>query len=203
MNKIYFAIAVMLLFGCGGAKQENPAVQETVQAAPAQDEDSPKSPADKALSSELNKPADKISLDSIRYFISNGADANSKNSIGYSVLQYAVSKNDTSLVKILIDKGAEINPSSFTGSSVLMICLEDGSPALMKYLIEKDADPNSHNFDGETILMFVVQAGNIEIAKMLLGHGADVNAKDDYGKPVIAWTKDPEMIKMLKENGAR
>lgn len=202
-KKYSFVLAAILFAGCSNQSTE-PQVQleETEHFAQGGDVETLNQET-KTLVKELNNDAAHINSDSIRFYISKGADANAINSLGYSVLQYAVEENDSSLVALLLEKGAEIQPNEYSGESVLMLAYKHGTPQLLKYLIEKGADPESHNFDGETILMFMAQYGDVEIATILIDKGANVNAVDGFGKPVIAYAEKDEMIKLLKARGAR
>ena len=126
------------------------------------------------------------------------------NVYGANVLYYAAATGDLNRVQELVKHGAElINAKDSIGRSVLYPAARSGNLELVKWLVEKGLDVNAKDAYGRTPLLFAAKKGNLELVKWLVEHGADVNAKDNDGMTVLDQSFDKEMVKYLKEHGAK
>ena len=161
--------------------------------------------------SVLMKASSRSKLEVVDVLIKYGADVNARDDNGWTPVQYAAAINqDPRVIETLIQHGARINTKDNNGQTSLMVAaLNNKNPQIIKTLIEHGADINAQTQSGMTALMHVVLASilpknrNIEVMKILLQHGADINAKTVDGATAILLTKDPEIIEILKENGAK
>ncbi|HTN26238.1 MAG TPA: ankyrin repeat domain-containing protein [Burkholderiales bacterium] len=147
----------------------------------------------------------------VQMLLAHGADADTVDSRGKSVLQYAADIGDADLARQLIDKGAGVDRAwRMTNDTPLMKAAEKGDIALVRLLLERGADPSKKNILGTTALDRAASGGHTEVALLLmrsgkapepgpkalhaaargetrsmletlLQHGADVHALDSYG----------------------
>jgi ankyrin repeat protein len=74
---------------------------------------------------------------------------------------------------------------------------------IVEYLVGKGADINAKDNGGETPLHFAVSYDNLEIIKYLIKKRANVNIKDNGGKTPLDYVEDAEIIKFLRDAGAK
>ncbi len=125
----------------------------------------------------------------LKLLLDNGADPDTKDVAGWSLLHYACSNAD--LTKLLLDGGANPNIRTRDGDTPLHLVAERGNTAVAQLLISRGADVNAKNSYGftplsiaessdkdrfgeprETPLTDQVKAAKKEIAKLLSEHGA-------------------------------
>jgi len=119
----------------------------------------------------------------VRLFLTKGSNLNIRDKRGRNVLDWAVEKGYTDIVKELLAAGADVNAKGPGGGTALMI-------AVSNTMTGKDKDLN--------------------ILKVLLEYGADVYAQTDEGysafyMPVMWFGADPignkKIIELLKSGG--
>lgn len=142
--------------------------------------------------------------------ITQGADINAKDKLGFTPAILAIIYNNKEIVKLLIDKGIDVNYKNEKGSSLLdfvgsykqkdiaellinngakydlRVLLSVNDVAKAKLLIDQGADVNKKYEGGFTPLIIASQSkNNIEIINLLINKGADVNAKTNYGMTAL------------------
>ncbi|HMV41400.1 MAG TPA: ankyrin repeat domain-containing protein [Leptospiraceae bacterium] len=130
----------------------------------------------------------KGNIKSARHHLENGASvnarANSGRTPGRTPIMWAAARGKKELVKLLIDHGAEVNAKDDWKGNMTK---PDGT-------------------EGWTALLFAADSDHEEVVKILIEKGADVNIKTKSGITALGlahlW-KNEEMIKMLKQAGAR
>ena len=136
--------------------------------------------------------------------ITSGANVNVKDMIGWPLLNKAVFKNKTEVVKILLENGADVNAKSEDGFTPLMMAF--GNIEIMTLLLELGADVNAKTKNGMTSLMIGIKNysvhENFDGIKLLLEKGADVNAKNNKNETAITLASGigieyPELIPLL------
>jgi cytohesin len=118
----------------------------------------------------------------VELLLDNGADANVKESIGYTSLawvvrdshygiDYANKEKIVDIVKVLLKHGADpnfrmmnekskaVNDLSITGSTPLMLAAEVNNTEAVKVLLENGADPKATTLQGTNALMLASGAG--------------------------------------------
>jgi ankyrin repeat protein len=111
----------------------------------------------------------------VRLLIENGADVDTTNGSGDTVLMFACKQGHVDLADFLLKKGADINRM------------------------------NSHALDGQTALMGAAWYAQVEAVKLLLGHGADIHAVDRGKETALfkaASQGHAGVVGILLENGA-
>jgi cytohesin len=112
-------------------------------------------------------------LESVRWLIQNGADANYTLETGENALHYTISSTGkmperNEIVRILINAGTDVNKRTIPGISTLCFMRD----AFLK---------------GETPLHRAAAYGDEEMVKTLLKAGADPSEKDANGDTPISW----------------
>ena len=77
--------------------------------------------------------------------LKDGANANARNSEGYTALMAAAMKNpDSEAVKVLLNAGADIDARLLTGATALMMAaINNSNPEVIKVLLNAGADANA------------------------------------------------------------
>jgi cytohesin len=114
--------------------------------------------------------------DVLKVLLDHGADVNTADRYGWSLLHYAAGKGSasTAMTRMLLDKGA--NPN----------------------VVEREY--------GWTPLHRAAGKGHRTRVELLISHGASVNAKDWYGKTPLSLAKEEghtEIIELLRKHGAK
>ncbi len=129
--------------------------------------------------------------------LKNGADCNSKNEEGATVLMLAAGAGNLALVEVLIKAGAEVDAADARGWTALMKALFNyeqnrGFPDVVSELIEAGADIEHQVSYGTRPLMIAAGYGEARVVEVLLAAGVDVGAKNEGGRTAktIAETKD-------------
>lgn len=137
--------------------------------------------------------------------LENGADVNSCNEDGATLLMQAAGAGQLEIVKHLIKSGANVNAVDSRGWSALMKALFNyelnrGFPDVVSALIEAGADIEHQISYGTRPLMLAAGYGEAAVVEVLISAGADVNAENEGGRTAktMAETKDyVEVINLL------
>ena len=78
-----------------------------------------------------------------------------------------------------------------------------GDIGQVKRLIANDAHVNAKDKNGDTPLHTAALRGHTAVAKVFIAKGADVNAKDKDGDTPLDGAASPQMVKLLKQHGAK
>ena len=89
----------------------------------------------------------------VKLLVGNGADINTKSTLGLSPLMYAASCSFLEMAKLLIEKGADVNEKTEEGMTPLLVTVKNGT---------------------------CPPGGSLEVAKLLIDKGGDVNVKSKY-----------------------
>ncbi|CRG91711.1 Protein TANC2 [Talaromyces islandicus] len=132
--------------------------------------------------------------------VSHGADINSPNNKGKSLLHLASALDDKgSAVRQLIRHGADVNCQTPVGFAALHAC----TGAAGHVLLENGARLDITNRVGDTPLHTTTWSEKLQ--RIFLDAGADPNCKDPNGESVLlraANMADPAVVKQLIERGA-
>ena len=138
----------------------------------------------------------------VEQLLKQGADVNSEQKNGWTVLMDAAKEGHTEIVKVLIVAGADMTKY---GDTALMFAL--GHTETASALIEAGADVNAKHEDGFTPLLLAARGGQAEMVRVLIEAGADVNAQIENGWTVTVvemaeMSGHPEIVEILKQAGA-
>lgn len=140
-------------------------------------------------------------LDLVEKLLHLGADINTQNHNGFSILMWA--SNSLESVKFLIDRGADINIRNIDGKNILILSAEQGALDVVKYLIQKGMDENFTCYKGFTALMGAAHEGHLDIVRYFIEElHMDASQTDDTGKNACMWalTNHQNEVALYLEN---
>jgi len=111
-------------------------------------------------------------IDQVKSHLSAGADLNSKNRMGWTMLHTAIRNKRTEIITLLLDKGANVNVKDNRGRTPLHFAVETGQNAVVEQLIAKGAEINVMDSRADNALSLAKKNGQPEIADLLIKHGA-------------------------------
>ena len=159
-------------------------------------------------------------IDTVRYYLDEGVNANAKDFTNHTPLHWAVSNNKVDIAKLLIDRGADLHTKYDNDEhTILHLGVQHNSKDMAELLIENGADVNVKDYSGYTPLHLALlkkdvgkyygmnhQVVNIqqseEVVKLLIEKGANVNSKTYSGITPLQLAKSPKIKALLKSYGA-
>lgn len=137
--------------------------------------------------------------------LKNGADCNSSNDEGATLLMLAAGAGHIEIVEMLIATGAKVDATDARGWTALMKALFNyelnrGFPDIVSALISAGADIEHQVSYGTRPLMIAAGYGEASVVEVLLAAGVDVGAMNEGGRnaKTMAETKDyVEVINQL------
>ena len=140
------------------------------------------------LDSMLYDAALKGDFESVRRFIDMGANVNSTDSSGNTIIYRLsllpnLSMDQLNCINYILIKGADVNKENYNGYTPLTAHLSSNlfNKELLDRLMKNNAEINSPDFDGDTPLHFAVMNNNFEAVEYLLENGANTNVKNKDG----------------------
>lgn len=133
----------------------------------------------------------------VRQMIKDGADVNSRDGRGSTLLMHAAASGTAETVRTLILAGADVNAKNNGEATALMWATGDMDK--VKLLVDSGADLNARSKRGRTAVQIAAaQAGNIEVVKYLAGKDAEIT-----GAPIVeaAIANDTAMVAFLLDKG--
>jgi hypothetical protein len=138
--------------------------------------------------------------------ISNGANVNQTDHVGFLALSVAAGRRDEKMTKLLLETGADVNArSAALHDTALARAAQNSNGETVRVLLAAGAHVDDRDGAGWTPLFKAALKGDLEIVEALLSAGADVNARSSSG-----WTalKEAQMrgheavVQRLKSAGA-
>lgn len=151
---------------------------------------------------DLIRAVDENKLEDMAELLAKGADPNTPDAQGNTLLMIAVLKGNTGLVKLLLDAGAKPNLRNRHGDSAIMLASHQGLADIVRQLYVKGAEINH---PGWNPLIYAATGGHVQAIQMLLGVGADINSTSDNGTTALmmaARNNHLEAVKVLLKAGA-
>ena len=121
----------------------------------------------------------------VKDFVQLGVDVNAENSVGDTIMHYAVQSGSLEIVKYLVEHGADVNCKTKKNESVLHYAARSRSLEIVKYLVEHGADVNSKTEKRFSILHYAARYDSLEIVKYLVENGAKVTMEDCKGDQTV------------------
>ena len=117
-------------------------------------------------------------LKNLMRLVDAGADVNTADAEGLTLLHYAVLYNRPQMVNFLVSRKARINGKDKFGQTPLMLVVEKtSSEKLAPLLLELGADPFINNNAGDSPLHYASQFGKMALVKLLLSKGVPVDIR--------------------------
>lgn len=142
----------------------------------------------------------KGSLDILQFLITEGYPLDTRNSDGYTALNYAIEDNDNKTAVILLENGA--NPFQMIdkkGRNGVTIALEKNNKTMISNIVKYAGSMS--DVQGNTILHYAAKTSSEEIVKLLLSFGLDKSIKNvsgDTAYTIATRWKRPEIAALLK-----
>lgn len=154
------------------------------------------------MSAELLEAVRSGDVDSVRRMLAAGADVNSRDGEGATLLMMASHAGNLPMVMALIEAGAEVNASDERGWTPLMKAaynaeLDRGFPDVAQALIDADANVEMPISYGIRPLMLAAGYGETAVAEALLRAGADVMARNDGGLTALMMVKQKHYVDVI------
>ena len=153
-------------------------------AAPAQDVDNPHAQSLAAVrAGNLVKLKDLIER--------QGANLNSRNRIGDSLLVMAIKAGKTDIANYLLDKGANVNVPNTSQATALMAAAFNGDLAIVNRLLDSGADVHAVDQQKKSAMVYAAAQGHTSVVARLLKAGVDVNARYPNKLTALMWAAGP------------
>ncbi|HUY91860.1 MAG TPA: ankyrin repeat domain-containing protein [Pirellulales bacterium] len=130
------------------------------------------------INRQLLDAAEAGRLKRVRALLKDGADANAKQSDGYTPFLLALGEGHNDVCRMLLDAGARVDATVYDGGTAMHVAAFAGNLEGLELVHGLGVPVDARNDRGRTPLM---DAGSPEAAEWLLEHGADVNAADKNG----------------------
>ena len=75
----------------------------------------------------------------VEFLLDNGADVNTSDEKGFTLLMFLVTHKDTSLIEYIIKKGARVNATSICGLTALDYAIKDNNLEIIRLLVDNGA----------------------------------------------------------------
>ena len=121
----------------------------------------------------------------VQALVAHGADINTRDRNGETVLSTAAEKGHVSVIEVLLDKGADVNAKNEDGSTALHLAVGQGHEAIVQALLAERSDVHAKDSRVRTPLLVGASRGHTAIMQSLLDHGAEVNAADKGGRTAL------------------
>jgi ankyrin repeat protein len=121
---------------------------------------------------------------------------------GETLLNLAITRENSALARVLIDGGADVQAVDFMENSPLLLAAERGMGDIVQLLLDYGADPNHANIVGTTALVAAAQRNHQEVANLLTSHGANPNHYNYEGWAATDYMlefSDPAMSEAVEE----
>lgn len=139
-----------------------------------------------------------MSFESLKEFISNGGNIESRNSLGSTKLHVAIFDPDIKSTKFLIEQKANLNALACGSRYSVFWFAQD--LAMAKLLAQSKANVNIRNINGDTPLHLEVERARLWAIEFLMENGADAGIRNKSGKTpldLVANLKN-ETVEVLK-----
>ena len=139
---------------------------------------------------------------SVQQKLAAGADANSRDGDGSTLLMLAAHAGDLPMVKVLLDQGADVNACDERGWSPLIKAvynheLKRGFADVVQALIEAGANIEIAIGYGVRPLMLAAGYGETAVVEALLKAGADVLACNEGGYTALMMVKQKHYVDVI------
>ena len=174
-------------------------------------------PLELAISSAILDSERIDTLTIVKLLLENGANANSKDRRGRTLLKKIFSNFllNYELMKLLLEHNANVDEQDEKGNTFLLTALKYKDKKMVKILLEGGANPNITNCKGYTALMVAVRKyardlkcdwdsdSSKDITETLLEAGADINIRNNIGMTALDYSTHDEITELFKKAANR
>jgi ankyrin repeat protein len=125
--------------------------------------------------------------DACAFLIKLGANIDSRDEDGDSVLHLVVARGLHNTVLLLLENGASVQAQNYVGITPLHQAAEFNRSDIARTLLLKGADPNSIDRNERTPLSRASYHGYVEVLEALLQGGASFKGRDNVGFSALHW----------------
>ncbi len=116
-----------------------------------------------------------------------GANLNSRNRFGESLLMMAIKSGKSDIANWLLDQGANVQTPNTSKVTPLMAAAFNGDLGMVNRLLEKNADVHATDQLKKTAAVYAAGNGHTEVLARLLKAGVDVNARYPNELTLLMW----------------
>ena len=166
---------------------------------------------------QLLKAVKSGELKTVKELIDKGADVNTRDRDGWSLLHWSIYNNHDDISHFLIARGADVRSKTQHGKrvppffidpdwTVLHAAARFRDLELLKLLIDKGADINAKDEGGRAVIHEAGNEGHWEIVRYLIDKGVSPNSKGSFpGRTVLHSASQHgnlRVVKYIVERGA-
>jgi ankyrin repeat protein len=140
----------------------------------------------------------------VEFLLSQGANIESTDNDGNTLLHLAASNGSKELVEFLLSKGADIESVNNNGTNILLAAATNKSKDVIEYLLSQSTNIETTDNDGNTLLHLAASHGSKELVEFLLSKGADIESVNNNGTNILlaaATNKSKDVIEYLLSKG--
>lgn len=127
-----------------------------------------------SLKRDIVEAVEKGDLLAVQQLVSLGADINSTNYFGTTLLILAIGNDEIAIVKYLLEQGA--NPEAkIYENTALMVASSKGSQKMVQMLLAKGADIKGNTSTGYSVLMTAAERGHYDLTSFLIDQSTNLN----------------------------
>ena len=135
---------------------------------------------------DVFKAVDDEDVENIRFYITDGADPDMRDSHGHTLLQHAMIKKKWHAAETLLDMGADPDLTvAITGQSALHYAASDDSVHMIGVLAAHKAKLDLADNFKWTPLHMATGRGKLEAVKALVELGADMSLRDEQNERTL------------------
>ncbi|KAJ4268430.1 hypothetical protein NW762_002493 [Fusarium torreyae] len=140
----------------------------------------------------------------VRWLIHKGADTETKDENGRTLLSLAAEHGDGDTILLLLSKAADIETKDSSSHTPLFWAAKKKNEATAQLLLDKGADVKPDE-TGQILLSLFAASGRTDTMRLLIDKGVDVKTGDKFGQMpllIAAQRGDVAMVQPLLEEGA-
>ncbi len=135
----------------------------------------------------------------------HGANLNSRNRIGESLLVMAIKGGKSDIANWLLDRGANVQINSTAKVTPLMVAAFNGDLTMVNRLLSLGIDVHAADQQKKTAIVYAAANGHTDVVARLLKAGVDINARYPNELTVLMWAAGQghdKTVRFLLEAGA-
>ena len=151
---------------------------------------------------ELRSAVENDHTADVAKLLARGADPNTPDERGNTLLMVAVRHKNAKLVDLLIDAGAKLNLRNKYGETAIMLASYNGPHDIVEKLYIKGSEIKHAGWNP---LLYAATGGHPKIVQLLLDGGVPIDSTSDNGTTALmmaARGNHSDTVKVLLKNGA-